>query len=597
MDTNACAVFVSRTSGICIDRSTFINCSTTNDGDGLFVVGATGVSTLTDVCGCGNYAHGGSLCGLRSAPTVLSNIAVFNDRQITGGAIDGTETSAVEVLSANFTEIGSDGGPTAAVEISFGWVAVNFSLLTGCWGNAGASASTVGTLSSPSTFRETSWVNNSAAALGARDIGAPIELCLFDRTELGFVRGCSVRLTDCSFADEEVLPTGFTDAGGCSSNQKSTPELSLLVDLPLECARWTYPASPARSTEVEVPGQHVWMIVVPTVSAVALVSAIIMTILIVKEKKKKHGSYTILREALVLNRGSIDTFAAVKWDSGRDRRGLLSGFPWVIDTTCNRRASSPEQAPMVLAAFHKEFMLRVLLPMAAEGIKQAGEWAGVAEQGVRMAAELVSGVREDGDTEALRDNAIFAYTQDTFLYRGVNQLLRMNRGDPLSPLWPFATILQVALMRTHPKEVSGKLYRGAVMSECELANDAMTLRGFTSCSRLEARAVTFLSVAEPRAGQVRVMLEVELRGDRDLLLGGLWVGAAVNIRHRAGQFESEEEVVLLDGTQLKIVSVERETVSPFSPATGPYPVKCARVRAELDWEGTVDYFRMLSADE
>jgi hypothetical protein len=34
---------------------------------------------------------------------------------------------------------------------------------------------------------------------------------------------------------------------------------------------------------------------------------------------------------------------------------------------------------------------------------------------------------------------------------------------------------------------------------------------------------------------------------KDAQLGNLWVGAAVNIRHRAGDFEEEEEVVLIDG--------------------------------------------------
>ena len=170
----------------------------------------------------------------------------------------------------------------------------------------------------------------------------------------------------------------------------------------------------------------------------------------------------------------------------------------------------------------------------------------------------------------------------------------------------------MALIRARPKANDGRLiYRGAVIDPGDIGgSEPMVLRGFTSCSRVEARALDFISrsassvpVASSRPGAVRtprsgvgvpVMFEIRLpRVEfKDAQLGNLWVGPGVCLRNHAA-FEDEDEVVLMDGTMVHITDVQRDSVTPFNPElTSPYPIPCLQVRAEVKWDRTVEYFKI-----
>jgi hypothetical protein len=163
--------------------------------------------------------------------------------------------------------------------------------------------------------------------------------------------------------------------------------------------------------------------------------------------------------------GGQITFNALRWDESRDVLGVLSPFPLVIDTF--RRP--PDEVPMLIGAFRRVFVVTQLLPQAADGIRHVGEVLGGDEAavGLRLARELLAGA--SGGADLLRDNAISLYTQDTWLYRAANRLLRGTSEPGEERLWPFVSILQMSLIRTRPKENDGGLiYRSAIIERRDL---------------------------------------------------------------------------------------------------------------------------------
>jgi hypothetical protein len=214
-----------------------------------------------------------------------------------------------------------------------------------------------------------------------------------------------------------------------------------------------------------------------------------------------------------------------------------------------------------------------------------------------------------GGEDLLRDNVIALYTQDTWLYRIANRLLRGTSEPGEERLWPFVSIMQMSLIRARPKENDGGVvYRGGVIPGGSLPTGRwkFVMRGFTSCSRIESRAFEFASRAAPERVQVastasvRAMFEIKLPHVKfeQAHLGSLWVGAAVNIRHHAGDFEGEEEVVLLDGTTLTVTGVTQDSTNPFDNTKTPaYSVPCVQIHAEVDWDATAQYFKIFNADE
>jgi hypothetical protein len=113
---------------------------------------------------------------------------------------------------------------------------------------------------------------------------------------------------------------------------------------------------------------------------------------------------------------------------------------------------------------------------------------GTSEVGARLADELLANA-----TLSLKDNALALYMQETTLYRISNSVLRGTAREGDERLWPFISILQMALISARPKaNDGGMIYRGGLITEAELDGRQRTvLRGFTSCSQSEMRAFEF----------------------------------------------------------------------------------------------------------
>jgi hypothetical protein len=296
---------------------------------------------------------------------------------------------------------------------------------------------------------------------------------------------------------------------------------------------------------------------------------------------------------------------------------MLGQFPEVTD----KYLSPPQQVPMLIAAFHGEYLLRELLPLAAKGIEQQGEAEGRPEEGVQLASHLPQGRRvsqlQNMEVQRVGNAAIALYTQDTWLYKQSNCVLRGVASPEVGErLWPFISILQMAVISRDKDNGGGLIYRGAVIDRTDIEDSGgkLVLRGFTSCSRREECALNFVShsassvpVASCRPGVERqarrgvgvpVMFEIKLPYVHAQEAQVQAVGAGVSLRHLAGAFEAEEEVVLLDGTMLQITEVKHDSTTPFDPARlPPYPLPCLQIRAEVDWGWTVEYFKILQDEK
>jgi hypothetical protein len=615
------------------------------------------MSIIADCCAMKRRALYGSFAWLNSPiDLAVKGLAVSNS---TGGngALDDHSVHAV-VSDCNFTGLVGDGGRNEYV----GWPAyasalyqeqsgtnASRSLFRNCTGGNGCFYAKSG---NASTFSCCSFVgcDNAIAHAAEAPVEDVCEACFFDGTRLRGNRllAGSVLLDGCLFAGEvPAFDAGFNTTGdqvGFTSTALEIDTASLLptcggVVTGFPTATATPSPSPGRTpaatgsrtqmatatpsaepyptplppmtpypsqlplmtpyaTSVE-PKPKTGAIAGGIVAAAALVIVIIIAIVIIRRRRQDSR----LLGSLAFPLDGPTTFSAISWDRARDPEGLLADYPLTVDTF----RPVPDEVPLLIAAFRRVFLINQLTPLAARGVREQGEAAGEPEVGVRLAERLLAGAASGG--EILRDNALALYTRETWLYRDANRLLRGTGSPGDARLWPFVAILQMSLIRARPKENDGGVvYRGAVVPSSALPGGVgkFVLRGFTSCSRVEARAFEFASRSAParapasRDADVRVMFEVKLPHVmfERAQLGNLWVGAAVNVRHRAGEFEGEEEVVLLDGTTLNVTSVSRDCVTPFDPARTPeYATPCVQVRAEVDWAATRSYFEIFNADE
>jgi hypothetical protein len=227
--------------------------------------------------------------------------------------------------------------------------------------------------------------------------------------------------------------------------------------------------------------------------------------------------------------------------------------------------------------------MNVLRWLAIDGIAQADTVSG---PGI---ARSLNGLTP-GDVYG---RALNLYTRQAFLYGAVNAVMRNAQlaVDRLRPpaenrLWPFISIVQVALLRRPDKERGRTVYRGGLISagDLEMLNydNRMRLSGFTSCSRDPTVADDFLRWAgrQPHPGMTLAYFEIRLP-NQELRLGRLEVGAAVGITDSA--HPTEEEVLLIDGTTLRV------DTHLMIPKEG---LRCVQIVAEVDWEATVQYYRI-----
>jgi hypothetical protein len=174
--------------------------------------------------------------------------------------------------------------------------------------------------------------------------------------------------------------------------------------------------------------------------------------------------------------------------------------------------------------------MEVLLDLAVEGIRRTDS-----DEGPIIAPDL-RGI----NAADVHDRAFELYTRQTFLFKKVNAVMReaqtaVEMGQPRvdSGLWPFISILHVALLRRRGKERGRTIYRGGLISAKDLAmlevSDRMLLIGFSSCSREETVAARFLkwASAAPPPGMVPAWFEVRLPNNV-LRIGRLEVGAAAS---------------------------------------------------------------------
>ena len=266
--------------------------------------------------------------------------------------------------------------------------------------------------------------------------------------------------------------------------------------------------------------------------------------------------------------------------------------------------------PLLLAAFESKFdkcyLMSVIVPRA------------VAAVGREAAATLLLCVKtNEADDERLRDNAIHIYTRPE-LYEETNRLMRLESdgNEPEAPLWWLVAILQLAFVKALKDSTGGTLYRGGLLSKAELAavgkalaaghEGEIVLRGVTSCSRSEEVAIDFARSAT----MVRVLFWVSLvQVEYTVAMArqsGLPYGPAVSVE-LISKFPEEKEVILLDGTVLKVSPgdlkecglkgssgdvTERGTTTTCAHDPGPYDFECVQIKARVDWDELGAYFAL-----
>jgi hypothetical protein len=107
------------------------------------------------------------------------------------------------------------------------------------------------------------------------------------------------------------------------------------------------------------------------------------------------------------------TFANLRWDPARDINGLLSEYPCV--------GMGKDAVPMLLAAFKGPFQAK-LCHDTLQGIEAQGVFDNETDVGLRLADGLRAAYQ--AGREKFRAALINTYTQDTFLYRRANWVLR-----------------------------------------------------------------------------------------------------------------------------------------------------------------------------
>jgi hypothetical protein len=280
---------------------------------------------------------------------------------------------------------------------------------------------------------------------------------------------------------------------------------------------------------------------------------------------------------------------SLEWDPKMDPKGLIRRFPlvWDADGRC---------LPLLLAAFDKGYLVKVILPRA------------VAAVGPEAAALLMLGVdTSDTDDERLRENALHLYTRPEG-FAEVNRLMRLHtaRNKPGAPLWAFVAILQMALVKARKRLTGGTFYRGGLISKARLkeilaslaAGDEgkIILRGVTSCSVFEKAAADFARGAEPTDTMVRVMYCLSLDAVSYTVAmqqAQLPYGPAVAV-DQISKFPKEGEVIMLDGTELSVSSgdLKERSRTPFTAEVARYDFTCVQIKAKIVWDGLLPYFAL-----
>jgi hypothetical protein len=245
---------------------------------------------------------------------------------------------------------------------------------------------------------------------------------------------------------------------------------------------------------------------------------------------------------------------------------------------------------MLLAAFNKD-ALPALVLLAAKGIDSVG---GGTEEATALSQRLQSASSQGtGKIHAVLSNL---YTKESFLYNYANKFLHelddhgpTKETEQVAPhLWPFISLLQMALIRDTHKVTGCTLWRGGFYQDEKVAGwkraleagqrPTFDLRGFTSTSKKEEQADEF-STKDGKNTLLRI--DVAPKDVDEAMPGKLYIGCGVDVAGFSA-YQKEAEVLLLDATPLIITAVERRET----------PRKQWRVTAELDFDALRDYFRI-----
>jgi hypothetical protein len=237
-------------------------------------------------------------------------------------------------------------------------------------------------------------------------------------------------------------------------------------------------------------------------------------------------------------------------------KGMIGRFPQEKD-------GGGRLLPLLLAAFDKCYVMSVFVPRE------------VAAVGAEAAATLLLGVKtNEADDETLRDNAIHNYTRPE-IHQETNRLMRMGSdcNEPEAPLWSFVAIVQMAFVEAMKDSTGGTHHRGGLISKTELDavrkalaaghEGEIVLRGVTSCSRSEEVAMDLARSATPSATMAMARQPGLPYGPMSIEL--------------ISKFPEEKEVILLDGTVLKVSSGDlKGAASREVPVTSQNAVKRRR---------------------
>jgi hypothetical protein len=148
------------------------------------------------------------------------------------------------------------------------------------------------------------------------------------------------------------------------------------------------------------------------------------------------------------------TFANLHWNPARDIHHLLSEYPLV--------GMGKDAVPMLLGAFKGPYQAK-LCHDTLQGIEAQGVFDNETDVGLRLADELRAAYQ--AGREKFRAALINTYTQNTFLYKRANWVLRYasvrpkpdNFDEIAQNMWPYISLLQMSLIRANPKVGGGTL--------------------------------------------------------------------------------------------------------------------------------------------
>jgi hypothetical protein len=613
----------------------------------IFLSGILGFNaSFCCVTNCGSFC-GSFVCVASLVNVSIRGLAVL-DAQSAGGAVN-VESSTVTMSNSNFTNLNASWGGQSELSAVFyqtgasARVAAAGLLVTSCDRGLGLLLIYRG---GPAGLSQCVFVRNFVGAIARDSVEGQdvLEACFFAATPLRGTRFAagSVLLQNCLFAGEVLSTASFVPTGvaipfastevafdwaelvdSCppegvvrvTANAPPSPtEEPTAVPSPTQSLEPTPVSSPIESLEPTPAasaeptanssseaqrglsaGTKVWIVV----AVVVTIATVVAILLVVKCRRPSHyarevGVHSLLslagESALVPDTHDFQT--QLEWHPRLDANGMISRFPMEFD-------QAQRGLPLLLAAFDRRYLLRVLFPRAVAAVLAVG--------GAEASGLLSAGVATELDEEALRANTIHLYTRPE-IYAEVNRLMRLESGrnEPGSKLWAFVAILQMAFVKAVKDSSGGVLFRGGLISLAELTElrramsahveAELVLRGMTSCSRSESVAAEFAGRSAPTSSLVRVMFCVSLQevGYTQLKQkSSLPYGAAVPVEYLS-KFHEEKEVVLLDGVGLKVSpgDVAEQCTTAFTAEVGSYGFECVRIKARVDWEALDAYFAL-----